>query len=461
MSAAARSTSAAASGGCWASAASVMGRSAGGSLRVMTHHASTTSRITATRKAIDDPPLAGEGIRPRRSGRHPEDALLDDVGRVQLRDVDPPLLGQLDDDPDERRDADGQARADAPGVPTHPDGLDGVEEVFEGVGEDEQQRPDARSPRTPARPPVGSSTGTSSPGTRPGWSSCAASRGRRSTGSRCRAPCHSPGTRRGRHPGASAWNTVWSTASMISAAIMAGSGQSGMSRGTRKRDETIATPMKIAQSLTARSYRGHWSGTGHRQSDRHLGQGIDLHQGVRPSQRSHLEHRDGGGVLAPDLLGRREPLHDVRGSDEVDGHPGHVRLGAPRIREHGEHVAERLRRLLPQATRHDRARSVRAILAADHHQGAGRVDPHALAECRVPVQGVGVQVAERHRVILQACRVGGHGHSDGCQGVSGWSHRPRAAVTRGTLARVTTTNSDPTAPAPSMASPPPSRSMIT
>jgi hypothetical protein len=91
-----------------------------------------------------DPWRIGDRVGPRRVLGYAEDARLDEVRRVELRDVDPPLLRQLDEDPDERRDADQQVRASPARVPSCADRLVGVEEVLERVREDQQDRPDLR-----------------------------------------------------------------------------------------------------------------------------------------------------------------------------------------------------------------------------------------------------------------------------------------------------------------------------
>ena len=62
-----------------------------------------------------------------------------EVGEVELRHVDPPLLRQLDEDPDEGGDADPPAQPPPRGPPPGADGLVGDEEVLEGVREDQQQ----------------------------------------------------------------------------------------------------------------------------------------------------------------------------------------------------------------------------------------------------------------------------------------------------------------------------------
>ena len=66
------------------------------------------------------------------------------VGRVELRDVDPPFLRQLDEDPDERGSTDDQALGHPPRVPADADRLVEVEEVLEGVREDQEDGTDLR-----------------------------------------------------------------------------------------------------------------------------------------------------------------------------------------------------------------------------------------------------------------------------------------------------------------------------
>ena len=86
-----------------------------------------------------DPGPRREGVQPGRPGRHAEDPLLHDVRGVQLGDVDPPLLRQLDDDPDEGRGSQQDPVAHAPRVPEEAHRLVEDEEVLERVGEDEEQ----------------------------------------------------------------------------------------------------------------------------------------------------------------------------------------------------------------------------------------------------------------------------------------------------------------------------------
>ena len=62
----------------------------------------------------EDPRPGRDRVGPRASAVDTEDLRLDQVGRVELRDVDPPLLRQLDEDPDERGDR--RCRSMRPGV---------------------------------------------------------------------------------------------------------------------------------------------------------------------------------------------------------------------------------------------------------------------------------------------------------------------------------------------------------
>ena len=82
------------------------------------HQRSVAERVGPTRRAVDA-----------------EHGLLHEVGEVVLGDVDPPLLGQLDEDPDERGDPDDRPPAHAARVPARPDHLVGDEEVLERVRE--------------------------------------------------------------------------------------------------------------------------------------------------------------------------------------------------------------------------------------------------------------------------------------------------------------------------------------
>ena len=77
------------------------------------------------------------------------------VGEVELGDVDPPLLRQLDEDPDRRRGDDPEPQGVAGRVTAQPHHLVGDEEVLEGVGEDQQQRaPLGQLERDDAHQPV-------------------------------------------------------------------------------------------------------------------------------------------------------------------------------------------------------------------------------------------------------------------------------------------------------------------
>ena len=101
---------------------------------------------TRVRAAINERGQAYPGpgldyLAPGRIGGHTEQIGFDPVGRVDLGDVDPVLLGQLDHDPDERRRADHQLLGHPHRVPAQAVGLVEDEEVLEGVGEDQQQRP--------------------------------------------------------------------------------------------------------------------------------------------------------------------------------------------------------------------------------------------------------------------------------------------------------------------------------
>ena len=60
---------------------------------------------------------------------------------------------------------------------------------------------------------------------------------------------------------------------------------------------------------------------------------------------------------------------------------------APDLAEHGEHVPERLRRLLTEAGADDVARRIDAVLATHHDQAAPGLDHDTLGERRVPVHG--------------------------------------------------------------------------
>src|SRR5215212_4932722 len=57
----------------------------------------------------EDEWIVADDLAPAGVGRHAEDVLLDDVCCVNLGDMDPIFLRELDDDPDERRRADDQA----------------------------------------------------------------------------------------------------------------------------------------------------------------------------------------------------------------------------------------------------------------------------------------------------------------------------------------------------------------
>ena len=154
--------------------------------------------------------------------------------------MDPPLLGQLDDDPDEGRRA---ARAPWRSCAAGSNGCARPrrrEEVLERVGEHEQQPARVRSARTASRRRAGRGKEPARAGTRPGRAICASSRCRRSPGSRRRAPCRTTGI-----PGNGSLVThekiVWSAASSTSAARIAGSGYLGMKSGIVKRSRTTTT----------------------------------------------------------------------------------------------------------------------------------------------------------------------------------------------------------------------------
>ncbi len=68
---------------------------------------------------------------------------LDGVGYVALGDVDPVLLRQLDDDPDADGGRDDGHAAEVARVPPQSRRLEPDEEVLEGVGKEDQQRPQA------------------------------------------------------------------------------------------------------------------------------------------------------------------------------------------------------------------------------------------------------------------------------------------------------------------------------
>ena len=167
------------------------------------------------------------------------------VGEVQLGDVDPPLLRQLDEDPDRRRGDDPEPHAVAGrGHRRKPDHLVGDEEVLEGVGEDQQQRAPTGSARTRRRRPAGRSRGTARPGTPAGWSSSAGSTGRRSPGSRRPSPCRSPGSPEGRArtPGRSTGRPRRAPAPPAGR-----EGKRGISSGTKKREPTTARNTTVSR----------------------------------------------------------------------------------------------------------------------------------------------------------------------------------------------------------------------
>ncbi len=186
-----RSMASGSTGGWPLSASNVGGRSAGGSLRVSSQRAAEREQHQDDRDDHEHPWARGERVGPGVSVEHPEDARLDGVGRVELGDVDPPLLRQLDEDPDERRDPDDEAARHPARVPADAHALVEVEEVLEGVREDEQQGPDLRQlERDDADEPVEVEEPAHVEAHR-GWSSSASSPCRRSRGSRRRAPCRS------------------------------------------------------------------------------------------------------------------------------------------------------------------------------------------------------------------------------------------------------------------------------
>ena len=90
----------------------------------------------------DDARAVGDRLGPARIGADAEDVLLEEVGHVELRDVDPPLLRQLDDDPDECRRADDQPARHPARIPASADRLVEVEEVLERVRKDQEHGPD-------------------------------------------------------------------------------------------------------------------------------------------------------------------------------------------------------------------------------------------------------------------------------------------------------------------------------
>ena len=86
------------------------------------HQRSVAERVAPTRCAVDA-----------------EHGLLHEVGEVVLGHVDPPFLGQLDEDPDEGGEPDHRPPAHAARVPTRPHHLVGDEEVLERVRERHEQ----------------------------------------------------------------------------------------------------------------------------------------------------------------------------------------------------------------------------------------------------------------------------------------------------------------------------------
>ena len=142
------------------SAEKVAGQSAGGRNRVA-HRASSTAATSATTMATATSGRLAMASVQELVGSDAEDRLLHEVGEVQLRDVDPPLLRKLDEDPDEGGDADDRPHGEPKVAARDLEGLDGVEEVLERVRKDEEhpsapvllEQRDADEAVVPEKPP--------------------------------------------------------------------------------------------------------------------------------------------------------------------------------------------------------------------------------------------------------------------------------------------------------------------